>query len=332
MNDTLMRQWNMLRLIPRQPSKISTSDLIHSLVAEGFKAETRTIQRDLIKLSTSFPLVCDDRDKPYGWSWQRGSNVMDVPGMDTHTALAFYLAKKHLETMLPKGTSQHLQPHFDMAGKVLDAMPSDTGAPAWRDKIRVHRRGQFLTPPTVRPEVQGQVYEALLLNRKVKVSYCGRHDAKAKEHEVNPLGIVLKDGLVYLVCTYWDYTDIRLMTLHRMSAAQRMDVPCTIPKEFNLDEYIKSGELDFSIGDQITLKAYISEDMAVHLQERPLHSAQEVSKTDDGILLTVTVQDTHELRWWLLGFGDQLEVLEPIGLRNYFQDIAKNMAETYQYK
>ncbi|MDQ6996457.1 MAG: WYL domain-containing protein [Mariprofundus sp.] len=42
-----------------------------------------------------------------------------------------------------------------------------------------------------------------------------------------------------------------------------------------------------------------------------------------------TTQDTHELRWWLLGFGDQVEVLEPVSLRNSFRIIVRNMAEAY---
>ncbi|MBL4759446.1 MAG: WYL domain-containing protein [Mariprofundaceae bacterium] len=330
MNDTLMRQWDMMQMIPRQPSKVSTTQLVQDLAAEGFNVGTRTIQRDLIKLSTTFPLVCDNRDKPYGWSWLKDSQVMNIPGMGTHAALAFYLAKKHLEIMLPKETSHHLKPHFDMAGKILDAMPSDAGAPAWRDKIRVHRRGQFLTPPAIQAEVQEQVYEALLLNRKIKVSYCGRNDTEEKEQEVNPLGIVLKDGLIYLVCSYWDYSDIRLMTLHRMSAAQRMDIPSKVPEGFNLDAYIASGEMDFSVGDEIHLKARISENMAVHLQERPLHTTQIISEIDDEqILLDVTVQDTNELRWWLLGFGDQVEILKPDNLREHFRSIAENMAKSY---
>jgi len=28
-------------------------------------------------------------------------------------------------------------------------------------------------------------------------------------------------------------------------------------------------------------------------------------------MLTATVQDTYELRWWLLGFGDQVEGWSP---------------------
>ena len=50
---------------------------------------------------------------------------------------------------------------------------------------------------------------------------------------------------------------------------------------------------------------------------------------DEALLLTATVQDTNALRWWLLGLGDQVEVLEPAELRNYFADIAANMASAY---
>jgi len=55
MSDTLMRQWQMLRLIPRQPSKISTTELMHRLADEGFTTTQRTLQRNLTRLSTVHP-------------------------------------------------------------------------------------------------------------------------------------------------------------------------------------------------------------------------------------------------------------------------------------
>ena len=82
MSETLMRQWQMLRLIPRKPSKMATTEIKQRLEEEGFKITQRTIQRDLVTFSSIFPLVCDDRDKPYGWSWESCADVMDIPGMD----------------------------------------------------------------------------------------------------------------------------------------------------------------------------------------------------------------------------------------------------------
>jgi len=330
MSDTLMRQWQMLRLIPRHPSKISTSELKQRLADDGFNTTPRTLQRDLVRLSSIYPLLCDDRDKPFGWSWDKHANVHEVPGIDSDTALAFYLAEKHLEPLLPRTTMKRLAPHFKRAEEVLDQADTDKGNPAWRNKVRVLQRGPGLKNPPVKSDVQSAVYDGLLRNRRLDVKYLPRGSETTKQYELNPLGLVLKDGLFYLVCTMWDYPDIRLLLLHRMTAAKVMDIPCATPDGFNLDDYIESGELDFAVGDAIELKARIGKNMAIHLQERPLHGNQTMTGTDDGrMLLHVTVQDTNELRWWLLGFGDQVEVLEPVSLRDSFRAIVQNMAKAY---
>jgi len=329
-SDTLMRQWQMLRLIPRYPRKVSTTDLKNNLADEGFATTQRTIQRDLIQLSSIYPLTCNESSKPFGWSWMRDADVVDIPGMDIHTALAFWLAGEHLKPMLPKTTLRQMQPHFRTAARILDSIPADQGAPAWRDKVRVLHRGPKLKAPAMDTDVQEQVYDALLRNRRLVVTYHPRWHEGEKVYEINPLGLVLKDGIIYLVCSMWDYPDIRLLTLHRMQDAQVLDNPASIPDGFNLDDYIASGELHFTIGGTIKLKALFSADAAFHLGERPLSEAQTITEQQDGqMLVTASVQDTSELRWWLLGFGDQVEVLEPISLRMYFVGIASNMAAAY---
>jgi len=330
MSDTLMRQWQMLRLIPRQPSKISTSELKQSLADEGFSTTPRTLQRDLIRMSSIYPLVCDDRDKPFGWSWSRDANVHEVPGIDSDTALAFHLAEKHLEPLLPRTTLKRLEHHFKRAEEVLDQADGNHGNPAWRNKVRVLHRGPGLKSPSVNANVQSAVYDALLRNRKLDVEYLPRGASEPKQYELQPLGLVLKDGLFYLVCSMWDYSDIRLITLHRMQTATVMDVPCTIPDGFDLDNYIASGELDFAIGGEIKLKAKICRQIAIHLEERPLHDDQQITQCDDGsYMLETTAQDTNELRWWLLGFGSGVEIIEPANLREEFKQISIEMAGAY---
>jgi len=330
MSDTLMRQWQMLRLIPRHPLKISTPELVQRLADADFSTTQRTVQRDLLSLSDIFPLQSDERSKPFGWSWMADADVLDVPGMDTDTALAFYLAEKHLEPLLPRTTTKRLQAHFRTAAHVLDRIASDKGNPAWRNKVRVLLRGPGLQAPAIKPEIQAGVHDALLRNRRLKVTYKPRGQDGDKDYEINPLGLVLKDGLVYLVCSMWDYPDIRLLTLHRMQKANPLDIPASVPDGFDLDAYIASGELDFAIGGKITLKARFTTGAAFHLQERPLSADQTlIPQDDDWLLLTASVQDTSELRWWLLGFGDEVEVLKPKALRRDFKDIASSMQEQY---
>lgn len=45
------------------------------------------------------------------------------------------------------------------------------------------------------------------------------------------------------------------------------------------------------------------------------HPTQEIKRVPTGIELTMEVSGTVELASWVLGFGDQAEVLEPESLR-----------------
>jgi len=330
MRDTIMRQWQMLRLIPRHPSKIATSDLVNALADDGYEVTMRTLQRDLNRFSDIFPIIQDTRSKPYGWSWTPHANLMDIPGLDSHTALAFWLARQHLEPLMPQTTVKHLEAHFNAAASKLDSLSEKRGPGAWRNKVRVLHRGPKLAMPVVKDDVQQAVNEALLNYRQLDICYLPRNQQENKNYQVHPLGLVLKDGVFYLVCSMWDYPDIRLLTLHRMSEATALDAPVKEPEGFNLDAYIASGELDFTIAGEMQLIARFSEQAAFHLSERPLSSDQTLEIENDGWLrLTATVIDTSELRWWLLGFGDQVEVLAPAELRDEFHQIARSMQSKY---
>ena len=74
-HETLLRQWQMLRYIPRYPAKITATQLKAKLDSEDFNVTKRTVERDLMDLSRAFPLTLDDRSKPYGWSWQKDAPV-----------------------------------------------------------------------------------------------------------------------------------------------------------------------------------------------------------------------------------------------------------------
>ncbi|MCB1745283.1 MAG: WYL domain-containing protein, partial [Gammaproteobacteria bacterium] len=54
---TLARQWEMLRAVPRAPRKITTAELEVHLKDRGYGISRRSIERDLQKLSAWFPLT-----------------------------------------------------------------------------------------------------------------------------------------------------------------------------------------------------------------------------------------------------------------------------------
>lgn len=75
MRSTLLRQWTMLRMIPRSPRRIGTGDLFQRITDAGFAVDLRTIQRDLNNLAEVLPLAAD-QSKPQGWSWLDRKSVV----------------------------------------------------------------------------------------------------------------------------------------------------------------------------------------------------------------------------------------------------------------
>lgn len=310
MADTLLRQWAMLRLIPRAPRRIDAGTLASLLAEEGFEVNLRSIQRDLNTLSTRFPLHCDMREKPFGWCWDANA-VLDVPGMDPTTALTFALAERFLHHVLPPATLRRMEPHFRQARGVLDHI-DHPGMAHWPDKVRILPRGLKLLAPEIDQQVLDTVYQALLTERRFTARYRPRESAETT-YEVNPLGLVLRDAVTYLVCTLWQYDDVLQLALHRMQAAEMLEKPTRRPDSFDLDAYIAAGHFASPYsGEPVKLEVLFDADAAYHLRETRLSEDQALTDQPDGrVRLQATVPDTGELRWWLLGFGDAVEVVRP---------------------
>jgi predicted DNA-binding transcriptional regulator YafY len=62
-----------------------------------------------------------------------------------------------------------------------------------------------------------------------------------------------------------------------------------------------------------------------------LSADQTIEELDhERVLVRASVENTAELRWWLLGFGELVEVLAPADLREEFHRRATAMATLYQ--
>jgi len=80
----------------------------------------------------------------------------------------------------------------------------------------------------------------------------------------------------------------------------------------------------------IKLKVLFEKNIAHHLAETPLSHDQKLTVFDENqVLLEATISETLELKWWLQGFGDNIEILEPTELRDKFKRVAVNLASIY---
>ena len=332
--DTTLRSIAVLSAIPTHPRSKSTRQIWEQLAAMNpdFEVDVRSVQRDLEKLSVFFPITSDVRGRANYWYWSDRHALTQIPSMTGPTAFVIRLAAEYLKPIVPPSTLRQLDPYFKHADRVLEG----TALGRWTDKAAIIRQGPMLKPPAIRDDVQEAVYTALLENRRVEVGYRSKSRARpsaAKRLVLNPLGVVVRAGVVYLVATTWEYDDVRHYVLHRMSAPELLDEPVKVPRGFRLADHIREDRrfsYPLSAGN-LELKALFDADAAVHLTESRLATDHRTAEQEDGrVLVEATVPDTADLRWWLLGFGSAVVVLGPMSLRNEFREHAHRMGAMYE--
>ena len=322
----LYRQWLILKMFPPR-GKVSTTTIRDRLISEyGIETSLRTIQRDLVSLeSNEFPLDCD-YNNPAGWSWRKDAPAFGISNMDPVTALTFKLAEKHLERMFPRGTMAVLDPYFKAANERIK-ITSESTLSRWPDKVKVVSRNLPMIYPQIADDIMDKVYTAVLEEHRFKSQY-RTADGRVKEYDVNPLGMAFVEGLTYLIATLNEHDDPVLLLLHRILDVNPTDIPATVPEGFDLEEYTR--ELSFPIGDDIKLKVLFYDQADIdRLRETPISEDQKITEKKECWQLQATIGNSYQLRWWLRGYSERVEVLGPKSLRQEFADAASATAKRY---
>ena len=300
----------------------------------GHKVSARTVQRDLESLTIPFGLECDNRNKPYGWYWANENKRITVPGMDASQALSLRLLQIYLIDLLPESTVQELRPYFEEASSKLNQHYGNTAVQRWLDKVAIVPAAQPLLPPPVKRAVHDAVTQGLLSERQLDIKYTIPGGKQTKSATVHPLGLVQHGVVHYLVATFLEYDDPRMLPLHRIRSATLLDSPSSTPPGFTLKGYIAQGA--FGFGPQsgntkpIRLVAVFGPQSGAHLLESPLSTDQTVQELADGRLrVTASVPHTERLIWWLLSFGPFVNVEKPLTLRSEVASRLRDGAAQY---
>ena len=329
MSDALLRHWHLLRALPRAPRKTTTAQIEARLRGAGFPIDRRSIERDLHKLSATFPLECDDRSRPFGWSWARDAEAFDLPGMDPQTALVLQLAGAHLRPLLPPSDLARLEPFFAQAKAQLDA---EAGArAAWAGAVRVVHAGPPLLPPQVPADALEATQTALLEGRRLALRYARRGETTANDYDVSPLALVYRGPVPVLIAAVDADDTPRQFLAPRMRAARVLPEPRRALPGFDIDAYIASGALDLRYTPRlIRLELALEEPALIPVTERPVARDQRLRPMRDGrTRLTARVIESGALHAWLRSLGAWAEVLAPKALRAEFAEHARVASGRY---
>lgn len=319
-NNTLSRQWELLNLIPTRGDGKTASELQASLRDHGYEVTKRTVERDLNDLSEVFPILTAEGKPAQLWRWMDNKDI-HLPGLSVAEAVMLQLVEGTLQQILPQALLQGLESRFSLARKKLQALEQTNHNARLIDKIAVVAPGLPMLPPQITSVLYDAVQQALTSNLQLQARYTAVHNQQTKEYVLNPLGLVQRGHVTYLVATVAPYLDVRLFALHRFSELVLHDEALVTPPGFELKVYLQSGALQFANGDPITLQARVSSQLTLLLQEAAMSDDMKLSAAEDGWhYLTASVHNGWQLRWWILSHSSHIEVLNPPELRAVIVD------------
>jgi predicted DNA-binding transcriptional regulator YafY len=296
-------------------------------LAEELEVSVRTIYRDIDQLSAAGVPVYADVGRNGGFALLEGWRTR-LTGLTPPEAKALFLAG------LP-GPAAELGLGDAMADaelKLLAALPPDWQEEAQRVSSRFHLdpRGWFQAAETV--EVLRQVADAVWSERQIAVTYASW--TKVADRILEPLGLVLKSGLWYMVAQ----SDGQPRT-YRLEAVRALSLTDTVfvrPKDFDLASYWAAStaqfEKDVYVGraEVRVTPTGISRLKDLNATYRTaIETSDAVPAPDGRVTIVLPIEETAWTARLFTRIGAEMEVLSPPELRAEMARIAREMSALY---
>lgn len=296
------------------------------VLAQRLEVSERTIHRDMEALSYAGIPVVAERGSMGGWSLL-GEYRTNLTGLNEDEIQSLFVSQPQkvlTDLRLQKASEGALL-------KLLAALPAIHRRGAERARRRIYVDSAGWTRQDEAVPLLPVLQDAIWHERKLRITYTRGDACDAVVREVDPLGLVAKGNAWYLVGSIDG--DLRSYRISRISDAELLEVPSVIPNDFDLGDYWEKSAANF----KATLPSYIATfrvSPAVFPRLRfagRFARVGDVIETDDRGWRTVQVRfDVEEIACeYALGFGENLEVIEPAMLREKVRLMARAVVEMY---
>jgi hypothetical protein len=297
-------------------------DILDQAYGTGSPASRRrALQRDLETLVKDNRIeIVNPGGKPL--RYRRTSDVLDNDSAiweytlcQVHDLIAEVVPKRQLDRLWERLLYEHDRPL--LSDQQLRVVP---------DSLR-------LRPVELYPDVLHAVISALAQRCALEVIYKNADDERSTPI-LHPQALVQRGPIPYLFALKNDEDQLRLYALHRFIRAEpKPQMPARVAEDFDLDRAMAEGKVDFGRGQVIDLVIRVRGYLTRLLLDCPLSDAQTSEDEPEGsefdLCIHAQLQQTGQLLRWLLGAGDNLEVLEPEELRHIVAEQARKMAAVY---
>jgi predicted DNA-binding transcriptional regulator YafY len=274
----------------------------------------RTVQRDIQVLTEAhFPVTSDMRNGTVFWHFMEGFHAEAPIALTLTEQMALYFSKglfkplqggpiyESLESAIQKIGSQLPAQSFSLLRGLENALAVRTFG--FKDYSRSKQTIEAMT-------------RAVFHKYRVRLTYQSPRDSKPTERELDPYRLWYVSNALYVVGHDHLRNDLRVFAVDRIRSVSLTNHRFEIPEDFDFEVFTQTA-FNMIWGETQEAKIRFSASQAPYIRERTWHPSQKIEIEPDGsIILTLQVADLGEVKFWLIGFGAEAEVLEPAALRD----------------
>jgi predicted DNA-binding transcriptional regulator YafY len=315
------RLLSMLLLLQSR-AKVTATEL-----AERLEVSVRTIYRDLDALSAAGVPVYAERGANGGCVLRPGYRT-DLTGLNEgEVASLFAGTAGHVLKRL--GLSRGLQ---SALVKLEAALPTTRRGEAERVRTRLYVDAAAWFDSNEPTPHLAALRDAVFADRAVRLTY-QRGDGRETTRRIDPLGLVVKGGIFYLVAT--SAGELRVFRVSRVRDVAVLDAPVARPKGFNLAAFWDRWSTNFvaripEYRVRFRVKRAALALLPQVLGERvraPIVAAGRPRRS--GVTIELAFDSLEAACGHLIGLGASVEVLEPLDVRTALRAQAEEVARLY---
>ena len=320
--DQLARQWTIIQSLLASRTGKYISEL-----ADLLGCHRRTVYRDLEALqSAGFPLYSDQEEGRSRWHLiETARQSIPIPFSMTEL-MALYFSRDWLRALENTVFHESLDSLFN---KIKTTLPPDTDRylETFRRSVKVgsqpHKHyGAFR-------ETLDQVNQAILGQNVLQIDYFTMSRKRQSRRTIAPYRLWFFDGTFYLIAYCYRRRDVRVFAVDRIRAIEVLEESYTLPEEGVLDGFMAASFGVFR-GEDVQVAIRFSSAVAGYIREKTWHASQILTDLENGdLLFEAEVAGIEEIKYWVLQWGAQAEVLAPSSLRRAIQAEARAMAACY---
>jgi len=161
---------------------------------------------------------------------------------------------------------------------------------------------------------------------KAVLLYHSLFDDKILEVKLCPYHLLYNQRAWYVMGYSETYKSIRTFKFNRIKELELSNQRFIDGDDFDLQEYLGRAWSMIPEGRLYNIKLRFLPKVARNVAEVQWHSTQQVIHQEDGsVILQFRVDGINEISWWILGYGDQVQVLAPKALRKRVLEAAQNI-------